>query len=226
MSKFKTSGIFGRFDQKSALTALWTPPNGGYAERKIAVAKTGRALLDNVMQRPSILILVATARNDGNTMCAVERLRCRFPPEATTLLDITALKLREFEYHPADETDGFLAVIETIIAHRCVVFATPVYWYAMSGPMKTFFDRLSDLLVKPELRSTGRALAGRDVSLLATGTDPELPAGFTEPFIKTASYFGMHWRTSCYVQSIDGARPGEEELQKLARFAEALAEQA
>lgn len=177
------------------------------------------------MQPPSVLILAATARSDGNTMCAVERLRSLLAPATADFIDITALKLRGFEYHPTNEVDGFLQVVEKMIAHHSIVFATPVYWYAMSGPMKTFFDRLSDLLVQPKLRPTGRALAGRNVSLLATGTDPDLPAGFTEPFMRTASYFEMPWRDSCYIRAIDEDRPNETELQKLDLFAKALLEQ-
>jgi putative NADPH-quinone reductase len=174
------------------------------------------------MQPPSTLILAATARNDGNTIYAVERLRSKLT--SANFIDITALKLNGFDYHSSCEVDGFLTVIETIIAHKTIIFATPVYWYAMSGPMKTFFDRLSDLLVQPALRPTGRALARRDVWLLTTGTDPELPAGFTEPFIRTSSYFEMRWRDSCYVRAIDENRPQEAELQKIDDFAKAILE--
>jgi len=60
--------------------------------------------------------------------------------------------------------------------------------------MKIFFDRLSDLLVNAE----GRALAGRQVSLLTTGTGCELPSGFTEPFRRTEGYFDMEWKAICY----------------------------
>jgi len=88
--------------------------------------------------------------------------------------------------------------------------------------MKNFFDRLSDLLVQPELRPIGRALAGRDVSLLTTGTDPDIPAGFTEPFIRTAAYFEMRWWASCYIRSLNGEPPGEAELQKVDSFTKAL----
>ncbi len=67
--------------------------------------------------------------------------------------------------------------------------------------MKTFFDRLSDLLSDRDPRRRGRSLSGRDVRLLAIGTDTTLPEGFERPFEMTARYLGMHWRGSHYVRS-------------------------
>jgi hypothetical protein len=84
--------------------------------------------------------------------------------------------------------------------------------------MKLFFDRLTDLL-QHEAKPLGRALAGRDAWLLSTGTDPELPLGFTEPFVRTADYLGLRWRRECYVHSRDGAALAEDELAKVARLA-------
>jgi hypothetical protein len=91
-----------------------------------------------------------------------------------------------------------------VAVRQHVIFATPVYWYAMAGPMKTFFDRMTDLIVDPKNRETGRALAGRSVWLLATGTDDGMPPGFHEPFARTAEYFGMLWRGAVYCRSIKG----------------------
>ena len=88
----------------------------------------------------------------------------------------------------------------------------------MSGLMKMFFDRLTDLLA-PENRPLGRALAGRETGLLATGIDPLLPPGFEEPFARTAAYFDMHWREVVYIRSLGGALPDQGELAHVDRSA-------
>ncbi len=80
--------------------------------------------------------------------------------------------------------------------HETIVFATPVYWYAMSGTMKIFFDRLTELTTKE--KHLGHALAGKRTFLIASGTDPELPAGFEVPFRRTSSYFEMEFIKAFY----------------------------
>ena len=56
--------------------------------------------------------------------------------------------------------------METIIQkYDTIIFATPVYWYSMSGTLKTFFDRLSDLLhYKKEL---GRQMRGKKMAMIS-----------------------------------------------------------
>lgn len=86
-----------------------------------------------------------------------------------------------------------------MIEHYAIVFATPVYWYAMSGLMKVLFDRFTDLVtVRKDL---GRQLKDRRVFLIACGADPDLPEGFEVPFRRTADYLAMKYCGSFYVQT-------------------------
>lgn len=119
--------------------------------------------------------------------------------------DFSTLAIGPFDYARHDDRDDFRSVIEMMLASEHIVFATPVYWYAMSGAMKVFFDRLTDLLADPDSRRIGRALAGRNIWLLATGTDDGLPPGFHEPFARTANYFDMIWRQAFYVRAVKDA---------------------
>jgi multimeric flavodoxin WrbA len=116
-------------------------------------------------------------------------------------VDLGARKILPFDYSNPRPDDDFDEVADLMLAHRSLIFATPVYWYAMSGLMKTFFDRLSDLLSDRDSTGRGRELAGCDAWLLAVGTDAALPAGFEEPFKMTTRYLGMCWRGGFYVRS-------------------------
>lgn len=129
------------------------------------------------------------------------------------------LTVGPFVYSRHDDRDDFLSVIGMMLASEHIVFATPVYWYSMSGTMKGFFDRLTDILLDPENRKVGRALAGRNVWLLATGTDECLPPGFHEPFARTAAYFGMVWRQAFYSRSVKGAPLTCESLSEAEKLA-------
>ena len=146
-----------------------------------------------------LLAITGSARGDGNTALTVAHLRRALALADDHIIDLGAHRLEPFRYEPPPPVDDFLMIVDRILAHQHIVFATPVYWYAMSGLMKVFFDRLTDLLLTADGRRTGRALAGRDVWLIATGTDEELPDGFDVPFVRTAEYFDMRWRQAFYV---------------------------
>ena len=141
-----------------------------------------------------VLILSGSARKDGNTALVVERLRLALGG-AATVVDLADPPIAPFSYEDRDREDAFKPVVEAMLAHDRLVFATPVYWYAMSGVTKTFLDRFTDLLGKPE----GRGLATQAMMLLANGTDPALPPGFETPFRLTAGYFGMAYEGAAYV---------------------------
>ena len=81
--------------------------------------------------------------------------------------------------------------------------------------MKTLFDRFTDLLSDRDPSCRGRALAGRDIWLLAVGTDAEMPAGFEVPFARTAAYLNLRWGGDCYL-SIPDADAAAERLRGFA----------
>ena len=137
----------------------------------------------------SVAIILGSARADGNTRDFVERI---VGGRSASVLDLSSLQIEHYEYGPNSSIDDFERVTELLFSHQKILFATPVYWYAMSGRMKVVFDRLTDLLVDPG------PLKGREVYLAATGTKPELPEGFEVPFRDTAEYLGMVYRRTIY----------------------------
>ena len=169
-----------------------------------------------------VLIIAGSARQGGNTESAVEHLRRALDLGGEAVIHLRACRIEPFSYERRP-LDDFPAIVERILAHRRIVFAGPVYWYAMSGLMKTFFDRLTDLLLDVDGRVLARSLAGRDVWLLATGTDPEIPDGFAEPFVRTAGYFGMRWREAFYLRVDEGSAPDEQDFAAVDAVAAALA---
>jgi multimeric flavodoxin WrbA len=140
------------------------------------------------------LVLLASARPVGNTATLV---RTVFSATPCVVLDLLAVPLAPYSYaghYPAG--DGLAGLAQHLLRHDTLVLATPVYWYAMSGLLKTFFDRLTDLVTTH--KHLGRQLRGKRLFLLATGTDATLPPGFEEPFQLTARYFDMTFGGSLY----------------------------
>lgn len=169
-----------------------------------------------------VLAITGSARGDGNTALTVAHLRRALALGDEQIVDLMACRIDPFRYDPPPPADDFAMIVDRMLAHRHILFATPVYWYAMSGAMKMLFDRLTDLLLSPDGRRTGRALAGRDVWLIATGTDPDLPDGFTVPFARTAEYFDMRWREAFYVCVPKDPLPAGQEFPAVDQLAAAI----
>jgi len=140
------------------------------------------------------LVILGSSRKDSNTRKLLDRLFVDLDYELIDLLDH---KLYPYDYstnYPSD--DSFFIIVDRLLRHDTLVFATPVYWYAMSGPMKTFFDRFSDLVtIRKEL---GRQLRGKRTFLVATGEGKELPEGFEVPFRSTSKYLDMEFICAYY----------------------------
>jgi NAD(P)H-dependent FMN reductase len=140
------------------------------------------------------IVILASARRDSNTLRA---LQATCPVRDYELIDLLDFSIAPYSYdsdYPAG--DDFLAIARQMTEAEVVVFATPVYWYAMSGALKNFFDRLTDLISTQ--KPIGRALKERTCYLVACGSDPELPEGFEVPFRRTCEYFEMEFAGSFY----------------------------
>jgi len=144
-----------------------------------------------------VLSILGSARGDGDTAVLLNAV---LAGRSTTQLDLLDLEVRPYEYGRAVEGDDFLSLAEAIVAHPVIVFATPVYWYAMSGRMKVLFDRFTDLVtVRKDL---GRRCEGRMTFLVACGSDPQMPEGFEVPFRHTAEYLRMRYAGCSYGQTV------------------------
>jgi multimeric flavodoxin WrbA len=135
----------------------------------------------------STIIILASSRKEGNTKKFVVDTYGTLTPTLIDLLDYTIVPYNYQETYPYN--DNFQVIIDQILEHDVVVLATPVYWFSMSGLMKVFFDRLTDLLGSHKQK--GRNLKGKIIKLLVTGTGETLPVGFEVPFRETADYFDM-----------------------------------
>lgn len=141
-----------------------------------------------------ILVILGSSRRNGETASFLENVMQGIPYQIVNLLDYRLHPYRYSGHYP--ENDDFGTLTDLILQHPHILLATPIYWYAMSGLMKTFFDRLTDLITIR--KEAGRKLKGKSVSLLAVGADEELPPGFTVPFQLTAQYLDMEFTGSIY----------------------------
>jgi len=135
------------------------------------------------------VIILGSSRSKGNTYKIVSELQ-----ELTGFdcIDLRTKNIAPFDYEFKNNSDDFIMLMRTIVQnYDTIIFATPVYWYAMSGILKNFFDRITDCMMTE--KELGRQLKGKNMGMLSCGSGPELKTGFTLPFVESAHYLGMHY---------------------------------
>ena len=134
------------------------------------------------------IIVQGSSRNNGNTNKIVQILQNYIECD---LIDLNKYDIRQYDYENGNQNDDFLTTIKKIVEYDLIIFATPVYWYSMSGIMKTFFDRITDCLKID--KETGRKLRGKNMAVISCGSDSFENEGFFIPFEKSAEYLGMNY---------------------------------
>ncbi|MBS0379411.1 MAG: NAD(P)H-dependent oxidoreductase [Proteobacteria bacterium] len=159
---------------------------------------------------PTMLALFASSRRDGNTGRFMDQIAHELGIE---VVDLARLRISPYDYAHGNRGDDFEPLMQRILAHRQVIFATPVYWYSVSPPMKCFLDRISDYLEVPELIPQGRRLRGKRAYVVCTSVCEQPPAAFLAAFRETFEYLGMQYSGVAHLNCEDGDLPPAHEAQ-------------
>ncbi len=139
-------------------------------------------------------IIFGSSRSNGGTISAVKWVMERL--DEPLLIDLAKYSIADFDYTYANGNDDFLNVVKTVMEYEIIIFATLIYWYTMSAPMKRFIDRITDLLTIH--KDIGRKLRQKKMAVICSyATHPEGKDGFEHIFINTANYLGMSY-LGCY----------------------------
>lgn len=149
------------------------------------------------------IIILGSSRKNGDTRKAVDEL---IKITNWDLIDLNDYKIGYYDYEHKNLDDDYLPLMRKIIANYDVlIFATPVYWYAMSGIMKVFFDRITDLLDNE--KDLGRKLRGKSMAAISCSVGDNLGENFWLPFSESARYLGMNYLGN--IHTVAGKDEGE-----------------
>ena len=134
-------------------------------------------------------IIQASSRSNGDTAAIVNYMASL---SNLDIIDLNTKNIGHYDYEYKNKNDDFIPLMTHIVDHYdTIVFATPVYWYTMSGILKVFFDRISDLLRTD--KDIGRKLRGKNMAVISTSNHDDLKSGFSMPFMESANYLGMNY---------------------------------
>jgi hypothetical protein len=154
------------------------------------------------MPRP--IALFASSRRHGNTGQFMDRVAAQLGIGVT---DLGTLSFSPYDYQHRNRGDDFEPLMMRVLEHDAIIFASPVYWYAVSPPMKAFLDRISDFLDLDDLLDHGRRLRGKTGYVLCTSIYEDPPKPFVGSFTDTFDYLGMQFGGIAHVNCRDGYDP-------------------
>lgn len=135
------------------------------------------------------VIIQGSSRSGGDTNKIVNYMASNNPFD---VIDLYTKNIGHYDYDYKNQDDDFIGLINNVInTYDTIIFATPVYWYSMSGVLKVFFDRISDILRIH--KDTGRQLRGKNMAMISTSNQDDLIGGFNMPFVESAKYLGMNY---------------------------------
>ena len=153
---------------------------------------------------PNAIALFASSRRHGNTGQFVDRIAAKPTIE---VVDLASVRMSPYDYEHRNRDDDFEPLMKRVLKFDQLLFATPVYWYAVAPAMKVFLDRITDYLELPDLLNEGRRLRGKRAYVVCTSIYDEAPASFVNAFRDTFNYLGMHFGGVAHANCRDGYVP-------------------
>jgi multimeric flavodoxin WrbA len=141
------------------------------------------------------VIIKGSSRKDGDTDKIVKQL---VSISQWDIIDLNDYNINFYDYNHENAGDDYLDLMQKLIKnYEVLIFATPVYWYSMSGIMKVFFDRFTDLLTIEE--NLGRKLRNKSMAAISCSAGDNLGENFWFPFSETAKYLGMKYLGNIHI---------------------------
>jgi multimeric flavodoxin WrbA len=104
--------------------------------------------------------------------------------------------------------DGYEALLDRVLGADALVLGTPLYWYGMSGALKTFIDRLFCFISgsHPDSHDVRSRLVGKRVGVVISAEESYRGAvlGLTASLQELARY--LHWDLVGVVTGVGNSR--------------------
>jgi len=158
---------------------------------------------------PDAIALFASSRRNGNTGQFLDRIAADLSIE---IVDLASKRISQYDYEHRNRDDDFEPLMQRVLAFDRIILASPVYWYAVSPPLKIFLDRITDLLELPDLVDDGRRLRGKTAYVVCTSIYDAAPKSFMGALVETFDYLGMRFGGLAHVNCRDGYNPSAHDI--------------
>jgi multimeric flavodoxin WrbA len=221
----QTAPLCSPFQLAAITPLLWMqhvlPPFVCQYAQAVQSAKTGLTSRRKPVMK--IMAILGSSRKKGNTEFLVDQI----------LKGIDSTRIYLADHHLAPLVDkrhteeGFRfgendcdEIMRKFLESDVIIFATPLYWYGMSGQMKIFFDRWSQYLRDPRFGFREELGKKQAYVVIAGGDDPKTEAlPLLQQFTLIFRYVKMDFVDYLIAK---GNRPGDVKQDKAALAKAAL----
>lgn len=134
----------------------------------------------------NIVAFYGSMRRHGNSEILADLMLQDLKARKIYLQDRQVLPIHDLETRETDNQDEYPLLVRDQLEADCLVFASPIYWYGLSGMLKTYIDRWSQSLRDPELPNFREKMKRMKVYLILVGGDR--PAIKALPIIQQMVY--------------------------------------
>lgn len=135
----------------------------------------------------NIVFLNASPNKEGNTMRIGEKILMHQPHEVVHMCEY-----RISQYGNVYPDDQMKELLKQLRNASTILIGTPVYWYTVSGILKTFIDRLY-LLKEAEI------LRGKKLYVFAQGSAPDQATKDSISFLMKRVAYLMGMQLECVI---------------------------
>ncbi|GAA0342713.1 flavodoxin family protein [Bacillus carboniphilus] len=158
-----------------------------------------------------IIVFHGSTRSDGNTEYLAH---LAVPEDKATHVYLRDCFIQDIQDERHSEEgfpeidDDMAAIVDQMLDHDVLVFATPIYWYSMTSLMKTFIDRWSQIMREDRYSHFKDRLKEKKAYVIAVGGDSPYIKGL--PLIQQFKHIFEFFGTSFEGYLIGKAnKPGE-----------------
>ena len=163
------------------------------------------------MKEMEIHVFYGSSRVDGNSEQLTKKVLEGLSYNSTRLKDLFIHPIQDKRHSKEGFSivkDDYDVIINQILKSNMIIFATPIYWYSMSGQMKIIIDRFSQAIRDeryPQLKEHFKKI---QVIVLATGGDEPHLKGLPmiQQFRYIFDFLGIYFKD--YILA-EGNRPGD-----------------
>ncbi|WP_286923819.1 MULTISPECIES: flavodoxin family protein [Lysinibacillus] len=159
----------------------------------------------------NITAFIGSSRIASNSEQLADYVLADIPHQKIDLKNITIKPIHDLRHDDNGfqfVDDDYDQIIQAFLTSDIVIFATPIYWYSMSGIMKNMIDRLSHAIRDERFPQLKEKLQTTEAIVLAVGGDAPNIKGL--PMIQQFHYIFDFLRIpfSSYIIG-NGNKPGE-----------------